>query len=172
MVREDEGEYELIPVAPMRRLEKRLDRLEESSVFDSRGIFKEVINIVRMNQQLVDELAKSSDALRIELAKLPGKLDELITNLKDLISFIKTSGEEEAVGVTQEAFKPLVNKLDEMVKTNKMISEKNDSMLELLDTISRKLKSPTARPMPMRRLLTRPTIPSTQPLKTTKPIKI
>ena len=170
MVRKDEGEYELVPVAPVRRLEKRLDRLEESSGFDPRGIFKEIVDIVRMNQQIVDELAKSSDALRIELAKLPGKLDELITNLKELISFIKTSGEEEAVGITQEAVKPIVDKLDEMVKTNKMISEKNDSMLELLDAISRRLKSPVARPT--RRLFTPPTIQRTQPLKTPKPIKI
>lgn len=170
MVRKDEGEYELIPVSPVRRIEKRLDKLEESSGFDSRDIFREVIDIVRMNQQLVDELAKSSDALRIELAKLPGKLDELITNLKELISFIKTSGEEEAVGITQEAVKPIVDKLDEMVKTNKMISEKNDSMLELLDSIGRRLKSPVTRPT--RRLFTPSTTQRTQPLKTPKPIKI
>lgn len=171
MVREDEGEYELVPMSPIRRLEKRLDRLEETSPIDSRSIFKEVIDIVRMNQQIVDELAKSSDALRIELAKLPGKIDEMIINLKELISFVKTAGEEEAVGISQEAVKPIVGKLDEMVKTNKMISEKNDSMLELLDEISRRLKRPVGKPA--RRLLTSPlTRPTTQPLKTLKPIKI
>ncbi len=169
MVTKDEGEYELIPVSPVRRIEKRLQRLESSSAYDPRGIFREVIDIVRMNQQIVDQLAKSSDALRIELAKLPGKIDELIINLKELISFVKTAGEQETVGISQEAVKPIVNKLDEMVKTNKTISEKNDSMLELLDDISRRLRSPVARPKSTRRLFTSPT---TQPLKTPKPIKI
>jgi len=172
MGRDDEGEYELIPVSPLRRMEKRVDRLESSSAYDPRGIFREVIDIVRMNQELVNELAKSSDALRIELARLPGKIDELINNMKELISFIRTAGEQESVGISQEAVKPIVDKLDEMVKTNKTISEKNDSMLELLDDISRKMKSPVARPMPMRRLFTPPTTQPTQTLKTPKPIKI
>ena len=174
---ENPDEYELVPVTPMRRMEKRIDRLESSTPIDTRGIMADVIEIVRMNQLLVDELAKANDALRIELSRLPGKLDEVITQLKDLISFIKASGEEEAAGVTQEAMKPVVDKLDEVVKTNKELSEKNDSLLELLDQIGKRLKGPAKRPMGMQQLLGRPMVrpkprPSTQPLKTNKPINI
>ena len=181
MVR-DEDEYELIPMSPIRRLEKRLQRVEESSTDSPRGIIADIIDIVRMNQQLVDELAKSSDALRIELSKLPGKLDDLIMNVNQLVSFIKTSGEAEVGGISEEAFKPLVEKMDEMVKTNKVISEKNDSMLELLDEISKKLKRPPTKAMPMRQLLpmqgtstpmaTPISRPTTQSLIRTKPIRI
>lgn len=186
MVRE-EDEYELIPMAPIRRLEKRLERIEESSTDSPRSIIGDIIDIVRMNQQLVDELAKSNDAMRIELSKLPGKLDELIMNLNQLISFIKTSGEAEVGGISEEALKPLVEKMDEMVKTNKAISEKNDSMLELFDEISKRLKGPPTKAMPMRQLLPMPggprpmprtpmatpiAKPTTQTLRTTKPIKI
>ena len=168
-----ESEYELVPVTPIRRLEKRMDRIEESAPFDPKSIINEIVEIVRMNQQLVDELAKSSDALRIELSKLPGKLDELIFNLKELISFIKSAGEAESTGISQETMKPVVNKLDEMIQTNKTISEKNDSMLELLDEISRKLRSPVGRPMPVKPVLGRPIVPPTvQSLKTPKPINI
>jgi hypothetical protein len=172
----DSEEYELVPVTPMRRLEKRMERIESSTPIDARGIMADVIEIVRMNQMLVDELAKANDALRIELSRLPGKLDEVITQLKELISFIKASGEEEAVGVTQEAMKPVVDKLDEVVKTNKELSEKNDSLLELLDQIGKRLRGPVKRPMPMKQLLGRPMVRpkprTTQPLKTTKPINI
>lgn len=164
MVEKDESEYELIPMSPIRRLEKRLERLESSSTIDSRGIFREIIDIVRMNQQVVDELVKSTNSLKIELSKLPAKLDELITNLKEIISFIKSSGEEEAAGMTKEAMKPLIDKMDEMVKTNKALSEKNDAMLELLDEISKKIRRPVPKPLP--RILTK----STQPLRTQKPI--
>ncbi len=144
----EESEYELVPMSPIRRLEQRLDRLESSSPIDSKSIFSDVIDIVRMNQQLVDELAKSSDAMRIELSKLPGKLDELIVNLKELVSFIRASGDTGSVGMTQDMMKPVVDKLDEMVKTNKAITEKNDSMLELLDEIDKKMKRPQLfRPM-------------------------
>ena len=161
----DPDEYELIAVSPIRRLEKRLDRVESSSNVGSSDIFKEVIDIVRMNQQLVNELARANDALRIELSKLPGKLDELIVNLKEIISFIKSSGEEESVGITQEAMKPVVDKLDEMVKTNKSLSEKNDSMLGLLDEISKKIKRPPTRPL---KLLPR----RVEPLRRVEPINV
>ena len=173
---ENPEEYELVPVTPLRRLEKRMERIESTTPVDTRGIMADVIEIVRMNQLLVDELAKANDALRIELSKLPGKLDEVTTQLKDLISFIKASGEEEATGITQEAMKPVVDKLDEVVKTNKELSEKNDSLLELLDQIGKRLKGPATRPMVMQQLLgrpmVRPTPRPTQPLKTTKPINI
>ncbi len=164
MVDVDESEYEIVPLSPIRRLEKRLERLEASSSVDTRGIFREIIDIIRMNQQIVDELVKSSNALKIELSKLPGKLDELISNLKELITFIKTSGEEEVGGITKEAISPLVEKFDEMIKVNKALSEKNDAMLELLDEISKKIRRPLPKPLPG--LLSK----STQPLRAKKPI--
>jgi len=170
----EEGEYELVPMSPIRRLEQRLDRLETSSPIDSKNIFSDVIDIVRMNQQLVDELAKSSDALRIELSRLPGKVDELVTNLKDLISFIKASGEEESVGISQDVMKPVVDKMDEMVKSNRTISEKNDAMLELLDEISKKLKRPElqTRPLSTMSMPTQMTNRPTVPLRKLRPINV
>lgn len=168
----EEIDYELIPVSPIRRLEKRMSKLEKSPAVDSGAFFRDVLEIVRMNQQLVNELARSNDTLRIELAKLPGKLDEVITQLKDLISFIKAAGEQESTAVTQQAMTPVVNRLDEMIKTNKALVEKNDSTLELLDEISKRLKKPT---MPVRSSVPtqRFVMPQTsQSLKTRKPIKI
>ncbi len=151
----EEKEYELIPVSPIRRLEKRLERLESTSTGISTDVFKDMIDIMRMNQQIVDELARSNDALRIELSKLPGKLDELISQMKELISFIKSSGEEETVGITQEAMKPVVDKLDELIKSNKAMSERNESLLEVLDEIRKGLRRPV-RPLGTTPLLKRP----------------
>ena len=164
---EDE-EYELIPMSPLRRLEKRIDKMESTT--GSENVIREIIDIVRMNQQMVDELARSNDALRIELSKLPAKIDELVTSMKEIVSFIRSSGEEENVGITKEAMKPLVEKFDEMINTNKAISEKNDSMLELLDDISNKIKRPAIRPLPGRPLLQRPMTQNPQPLRRPEPI--
>lgn len=154
VIDEDEKEFELIPVSPIRRLEKRLDRLENVSGGEnySKDLLSDVVDIVRMNQMLVDELAKSNDALRIELSKLPGRLDDLIVNMKELISFIKSAGEQEATPISSDVMKPVIEKLDELVKENKKITEKNDAMLELFDDVEKKLRRPMAmmRPrMPM-----------------------
>ena len=164
----DYEEYEIIPMSPLRRLEKRIDKVESNT--GSHEVIREIIDIVRMNQQMVDELAKSNDALRIELSKLPGKIDELVNNMKEIVSFIKSSGEEENVGITKEAMKPLVDKFDEMINTNKTISEKNDSMLELLDDISKKIKRPLVRPLPGRPFLPGSTTQPAQPLRRPEPI--
>ncbi|MEM3420610.1 MAG: hypothetical protein QW806_10355, partial [Nitrososphaerota archaeon] len=127
----------------LRRLEKRIERLEAYSVEDPKSIFKDIIEIVRMNQQIVDELAKSNDALRIELSKIPGRLDELITDMKELIAFIKASGEMEQTEINKEAMKPVVEKLEDLVNINKSFIEKNEAMIELLDEVNRRLKKPS-----------------------------
>ena len=150
VITEDSSEYELIPMSPVRRLEKRMERLEGTSGGENftKDLLSDVVDIVRMNQMLVDELAKSNDALRIELSKLPGRLDDLIINMKELVSFIRTSGEQEVSGMNPEIMKPVVDKLDELVNSNKKITERNDAMLELLDDVGKKMRRTQVRPRP------------------------
>jgi hypothetical protein len=150
VITEDDKEYELIPMSPIRRLERRMERVEKTSGGGHypKDLLDDVVDIVRMNQMLVDELAKSNDALRIELSKLPGRLDELVTGMKELLSYIKAAGEQETTGLTSDGVKPIVDKLDEMVKTNKKISERNDTMIELLDDVGKKLRRSSLRPRP------------------------
>jgi hypothetical protein len=95
----------------------------------------------------------------------------LIVNIKEIVDFIKSSGEEQSSEVTKEAMKPVVDKLDEMVKINRTMTEKSDSMLELLDEIGNKLKRPSTTTMPLRPLMpqVRPS-PMGQPLRTIRPI--
>ena len=118
-VSEEHEEYEIIPVSPIRRLERKIEKLEAMSPSDNREMFKEVISVIRMNQEIVNQLVKSTDELKTEISKLPIKIDELIKNLNGLISLIKASGEEEIGAVSQEAMKPVVDKLDELLKQNK-----------------------------------------------------
>ena len=160
-----ESDYELIPMSPIRRLERRLERVESISVPESGSVFKDVIEIVRMNQLIVDQLAKSNDALRIEISKLPAKIDELVMNLKELINFVKASGHQEQREMSRESMAPLLAKLDELVKANKGASEKNDAMLELLDTVSKRLR-PARPPVALPGMAPRPQMkPIQRPVK-------
>ncbi len=142
---EDE-EYEIVPVSPLRQLEKRMDKIETFSANDPKSILRDIVDIIRMNQTIVDELVRSNDSLKLELAKLPAKIDEMTSQLKELVMFIKSSGEEEIVSMNQESMRPIVDKLDELVKTNKVMTDRNDSVVELLDEISKRLKKPTLQP--------------------------
>lgn len=141
-------------MSPLRRLEKRLEKMEETKGVDSQKFFSELVEIVRMNQGVVDELAKANDALRVELSRLPGKLDELISNLDELISFIKAAGANGEPSATGGAgLDPLLKKMDEIVEGNKKIVESNEALSGAIDQISTKLKRPAPAIMPgMRRL--------------------
>lgn len=140
-------EFELIPVSPIRRLERRIDQLESAGI-DPKGFLREIIDIIKMNQQLVDELAKANDALRIEISRLPSKLEDVANNLNELISYIKASAAEE--GVPSASFKPLADRLDKLIEANKKVVESNQSMLSALEDIGSKLKR---RPLiPVRKL--------------------
>ncbi|MFH1623109.1 MAG: hypothetical protein ABIA12_01160 [Candidatus Aenigmatarchaeota archaeon] len=150
---QEEDEFELIPVSPLRRLEKRLERMEGSakSGMDTGKFFSELVEIVRMNQELVDELAKANDALRIEISKLPGRLDDLITSVNELVAFIKASAGADAIagpgGMPGAGMEPLLKKMDELIDANKKIVESNEAVMGAVDQLSTKFKRPL---MPLR----------------------
>ncbi len=146
-----EHEYELIPVSPLRKLEKRMEDLEkQSSGVDSKEFYRELVEIIRMNQQLVDELAKANDALRIELSRLPSRLEEMIGKLDELVSFIKASAGEDYTGggASLDTMKPLLDKMSEIVDTNKKIAESNQALQASIGEMEKKMRRPMPPPPP------------------------
>jgi len=146
---QDEHEYELIPVSPLRKLEKRMEELEaRSSSVDSKEFYRELVEIIRMNQQLVDELAKANDALRIELSRLPSRLEDMIAKLDELVSFIKASAGEDMGAPSVDTMKPLIDKMAEIVESNKKIVESNQAVMSSIEEMEKKMKRPMPLPPP------------------------
>lgn len=146
---DSEHEYELIPVSPLRKLEKRIEQVEQQSgTMDSKEFYKELVDIIRMNQQLVDELAKANDALRIELSRLPSRLEDMIGKLDELVSFIKASAGEDYGAPSVDTMKPLLDKMAEIVDSNKKIVESNQAVMESLTDMEKKFKRPLPPPPP------------------------
>lgn len=145
----EEEEFELIPMTPLRRLEKRLEKMESTKGIDVKTFFSQLVEIVKMNQQLVDELAKADDALRIEIARLPAKLDELIDSMGEIISFIKASATGEVAEAAAADLEPLLKKMDALIELNKKIVESNETMMSTMDKLTKIRK--TTRLPPMRR---------------------
>ena len=135
-------EFELIPVTPLRRLEKRIEELERKASINERELYREIIQIVRMNQEIVDALIKANDSLRIELSKLPLKLEELTKKIDELIELIKAAGEEETESKASVDNKPLIEKIEKLTEINNKILENNEALISLLEEISRKLTKP------------------------------
>jgi len=141
MAEKQHDEYELVPMSPIRRLEKRIEQIETNPAVDTRDLFKDIVDIVRMNQQIVDEMAKANDALRIEISKLPGRLEQLISSLQELLTYIKASATEE-MAPSQASLQPLLAKFDALLESNKKIAETNESVVSTLSKLDEKLKKP------------------------------
>jgi len=150
--KEQEEEYEIIPISPLRRLEKRMEQIESvSPAVNVKEIFREVVDVMRMNQQIVNELSKANDAMRLELSKLAQKLEELTNNLNELLSYIKAAAVEESPQ-PQDATKNLSDKVNELVEANKKMANSNEAVLSILEEIDKKLRRPVL-PLPPRKPL-------------------
>jgi uncharacterized coiled-coil protein SlyX len=130
-----EDDYEVVPLGPIRRLEKRLDSLESTKNISSLERFNDkIIDMIELNQHIVDEVVKANQGLRGDLARLIGKLDNLQGSLNEFIGIIKSAGES---GVKEEGSSKLVGKLSEM---NQKILESNSTIVDALLTIDKRLK--------------------------------
>ncbi len=126
----------------LKRLEKRIEILEKSSGLDVRDFYRDAVSILRINQEIVAELVKANDSLRVEISKLPLKINELISKIDELLSLIKAAAEEEISPkpIEESGFS---KRLDELIAYNKRLVENNQTLIDTLEEIKRKLSAAT-----------------------------
>jgi len=78
-----EDEYELVPLSPIRRLEKRVERVERSA--GSGELIKDLIDVVRTNQQIVDEIVKINSEMINRVTELSTGVTELTARINDFM---------------------------------------------------------------------------------------
>jgi len=138
-----DDEYEVIPTSPIRRLEKRIDSIEDTtSSSQVQKLMEQVIELIKSNQRIIDDVVKANAELRDELTKIPGKIDKLVVTMTDFMGILKEAAEEEAGGggIGPEVMKPLADKLGELIEQNKKSLEGNQVMVSALETIDKRLK--------------------------------
>jgi len=114
-------------------------------------LINQIIELIRGNQKIVNEVVKANADLRNELSKLPPKMDDVITSIKNLISLVEAAGREQLAkgpmpptpSVTSETFKPLTENLQKIVEQNQRLIESNKSIIDSLENISKKVKTRT-----------------------------
>jgi methyl-accepting chemotaxis protein len=142
-------EYEVVPLTPLRRLEEKIRKLESASIVPQlQMLITQIIELIKTNQKLIDEIVKADNELRNELSKLPKKIDELISSMREFIELVKAAGEEE---VSFESAKTVGEQFKKIIEQNQQLLETNQQMLETLTEISKKLKGGT----PVSQLLAR-----------------
>lgn len=138
---EDE-EYEVIPTSPIRRLEKRLSRIETtSSSSEVQRLVEQIVELIKSNQRVIDDIIKSDAELRNEVSKVPSKIDGLVDKMDEFLELLKASATEETVTEAgKDMTKPLIKKMEEMIDATKKNSEISQASLSSLETIDKRLK--------------------------------
>jgi hypothetical protein len=150
-----DDEFEIIPTSPIRRLEKRIDKVEGGTYSSEvRRLIEQVLDLIKSNQKIIDSSIKANNDLISEVSKLPRKMDDLILEMREFMKLLKISAEEEEVSnVSKEVMAPIVDKLTELIEHNKKNFETNQAVLTTLGIIEKRLKrfyapaSPALTPM-------------------------
>ena len=137
-----DDEYEIIPTSPLRRLEKRINQVERTSTTsESQRLIEQIIELIKSNQRIIDDIVKADAELRDEISRVPGKIDELLSSMHEFMEILKTSATEETVSdISKDVMQPLVTKMTEMVEQNKKSVEVGQATLTSLGIIDKRLK--------------------------------
>lgn len=72
---EHEEEYELVPLGPLRKLDKRLENLEKGA--GNPELLNNLAHVIKTNQLIIDELSKANAEMLKRIAELHEKVDAL-----------------------------------------------------------------------------------------------
>jgi uncharacterized coiled-coil protein SlyX len=121
-------EYEVVPLTPLRKIEQRLERIEQGSP-GYNAVLKDLAEMVKENQKVVDNLINTNSELIANVGCLSEKLGELTRKFDEFMDSIEVSETSEE----PEEFK-------QMKEQNKKLEEMNQELSDRLKKLERKMK--------------------------------
>ena len=139
----ENDDYEVVPLTPIRRLEKRLSTVESSrSLGNLERLMDKIIDMVELNQRIVDEMIKANTGLRDSVGVLVNKMDSLNDKITNFVNIVAEAGKEEteeseSIVAMKGMVEPLIKNI---VETNDKLIKSNEIMTTSLSTIDKRLK--------------------------------
>ncbi len=119
-LKKENDEYELIPLNPIRKLEKRLHKLESrDDLVDVKGVTSNIFEMITTNQALISDVLRSNDKLSDEISKLPPKIDELLEEMSNFIKLLSAASEISDVKKEKPTDFIFNEKFDQLINLNK-----------------------------------------------------
>ncbi|MBU5678787.1 MAG: hypothetical protein QXJ96_01330 [Candidatus Aenigmatarchaeota archaeon] len=138
MVRE---EYEVIPLDPIRAMEKRIKKLEE--MLQERSTASEYIELVKTNQQVVGDLIRMNTGIIDKLNNLTTALEGLIKRIDEFSS--KFEVEIEVGGGESKRVK-------ELEEENRRLKEAQEELLDKISKLEKRLNALLISRVPVRKV--------------------
>jgi chromosome segregation ATPase len=146
----DSDEYEVIPLDPIRKLERRIDEMEQKSELSrEEGLIRDVVDIMKTNQQMVNNMVDSTNNLKTSVEELTHKMDTIIDDIGEFLDLLEEASEaslEQDINrnIEDSLVSPLTNKMEEIVETNQQMLEGLSSVGEHLNKMEKKMQASTA----------------------------
>lgn len=142
----DSDEYEVIPLDPIRKLERRMNEMEEkSNLSREEGLIRDVVDIMKTNQQMVNNMVDSTNSLKNNVEDLTHKMDNVVNNMNEFMELLEEASEaslEQDINQNIEGslVDPLTNKMQEIVDTNRKMLEGLSSLGDNVSDLDKRLK--------------------------------
>lgn len=115
---EREHDFELVPISPVRKLERRVEELEHNTV--THRDLKDMFLIVKANQQSVDEIVRLNRSMMERVGDLANATANIVSKMNDFLSRIEIEELPEAKeirGITDynERLTKMENRLNALI---------------------------------------------------------
>ncbi len=143
----DDEDYEVVPVGPIRKLERRIDEIQEQSQ-EAQGsshhdeLVRDVLDIMKSNQKIVNDMTESTHELKNSVEDLTHKMDETIDNMNAFMDLLNEASEMdmegEIVGDMEGRIADAIgNKMDEVAQN---MHESNQEVVSQLDNLNESIR--------------------------------
>lgn len=119
-VMDQNDEFEMLTVTPIRRLERELRQVKEQIRGGDSHLAIQVVEILRLNQNLVDQLATRQGELVSKLSETNFTLQKLAVSLDNLVALISAGAEGEMEDEAREG-KSAGERLDKIIEQNAIL---------------------------------------------------
>ncbi|MFP4038193.1 MAG: hypothetical protein ACLFTA_00215 [Candidatus Nanohaloarchaea archaeon] len=143
----DDEDYEVVPVGPIRKLERRIDEIqEETQKAQSSGqhdeLVRDVLDIMKSNQKIVNDMTESTHELKNSVEDLTHKMDEVVENMNNFMDLLNEASEMdmegEVVGDIEGRLADAIgNKMDEVASD---IQESNKEVVDHLENMNESIR--------------------------------
>jgi len=167
--------YELSPISPIKKLKKEIEELKKSmeknqANFQYQEIMKEVMEAIKINQRITEEIIKSNASLQTKISEMIIVMNRLIEEINTMSESFKKAAEALVMESKTERTEEMLNKvLENLVKLLNQNQTIIDSLTKLeKQMLQRQLMKPQAPPVPQKPPLLQQPQPTTTNLGNTE----
>ncbi|MCD6381770.1 MAG: hypothetical protein J7L43_02215 [Candidatus Aenigmarchaeota archaeon] len=135
-------EFELVPLDPIRSLEKKVEKLE--AVVKGKAVNEDFFELIKTNQQVVDDLIKMNTELISKMTKLSNSIENLVKKFDEFLKNFEIAKVEVGEGGKVEGSKSLEEE-------NRRLREMQEELLDKFNRLERKVNALILSKIPLRK---------------------